>query len=772
MKRTVSFLIVAVIILQCFTALISASDFAASDIDEKELMSSDENIGDIHECIYLPEEEKVTVSGTINHEVMVTHNDYKIALFSVPEGKTLYEVVSAPEAKPLASADISLKFEFEVDAETNEERFSRYAVVIYNNSGDVKAIDEPKHANVETDYSYDFEDKTPYKGVSTSLVSSATDAGAGSAIIPVYLEKLLGSASTGYLYSLQGSYIYFDKAYVGELDSSIKSLSATGCRVYLQFLISADAESGITVLDTPESEKYSLPDMSAEQSVNLIVAFTDFICDRYDTRQASHISGIILGSSVDTGYVAEVGTVEAYAENYAHYMVVSGTVARAISPSIDIVMPISDTNTYGTEDYSKIALKPSELLEDTCAFFDRCFSDGFLFSTMVETSSIPYGISEETLVSKEFSAKGYEGINADNAKLYSAYLDTLKAKYDSAPKSFMFMWSVPSDISGNVLSCAYAYSYFKLMSNEKISSFVVSFAEREKNGSYMGYTEISEIMKYIDTTDSFSITAPQLTMLGANNWYAVIDDMYGGRFDIRRILELKYLESMPENIIGNYSYYDFSYYTAVSEWFGGSSCDSLKIDYSDISGRSLQAHFGGNANAPSEFSEIYCSYEYPENFVYTPYMSLDFSIENDANDKGAIYEIRVAFGSGKNSAEITRICRAYEKTTVMFDISEFCEVSMADYIKIGVRCLTGDGVGYKLCLASMEGYSAQYVSEELESLISDERLRIRNMLQDEEKETEKEENTFLVVAGIAVVVAVIGVGIFMCFKREEEEQDQ
>ncbi|MBO5415605.1 MAG: hypothetical protein J6A83_03120 [Clostridia bacterium] len=774
MKRLISFLIVAVMIFQCFSVLVSATDFSVFDIDEKELANSGENIGDIHNCIYLPEEEKVRVSGTVNHEVMVTHNDYKIALFAVPEGETLYDIVTAPEAEPLASADISIKFEFEVDAKTNTERFSRYAVVIYNDSGDLKLIDEPKHANVETSYTYDAEDKTAYKGVGTSLVSSATDSGVGTAIIPVYLEKLLGSSSTGYLYAIQGSYIYFDKAYVGELDASVKSLAATGSRVYLQFLISADAESGIAVLNVPDTEKYALPDMSAEQSVNLIVAFTDFICDRYETRNDSHISGIILGSSVDTGYSAELGDIESYADNYAHYMMVAGTVARAITPSIDIVIPLSDKNTYGAEDYSAVVSKPSELLENICKFFDKCFSDGFSFSSMIETSSIPYGINEETILNKKgFSPESNEEIiNADNAKLYSAYLDTLRAKYDSSPQSFIFVWSVPTNISGNVLSCAYAYSYFKLMSNERISSFVVSFAQSEKEGIYIGYSKISNIIKYIDTADSFAITAPQLDMLGASNWYAVIDDMYSGRLDIRRILELEKLDTMPENIIGNYSYYDFSYYTAVSEWFGGSLCDSLKIDYSDISGRSLQAHFLGKTQNPTDFAEIYCNYEYPENFVYTPYMSLNFSIENDDNDKGALYEIRIAFGSGKNSAEITELCRAYEQKTVLFDISDFCEVSMADYIKIGVRCLSGEESGYKLCFASMEGYSSEYISEELETLISEERLRIRNMLQVDKSDGEKEENTFLVVAVVAVVIAVIGVGIFMCFKREEEEEQK
>lgn len=769
MKKIISLLIIVAVMLHSFAVLAFAADFSASDVDEDKLLSVDDDIGEIHRCVYLPKDEKVTVNGTINHDIMVTHNEYKIALFSVPEGKTLYDVVSAEGAEPLASADISIKFEFEVEAKTNAERFSRYAVVMYNDKGDVIAIDDPKHADVETSYEWEKSDISAYKGVSSAQTSLAADAGVGAMIVPVYLDKLLSTASTGHLYSIQGSYIYFDKAYVGELDSRVKAMSAIGADVYLQFLIESDSKSGIVTLDTPDGAKYALPDMGADQSVNLIMAFTDFICERYDTRKGSDISGIILGSTVDMCYAGGYDSFTEYSENYAHYLIVAGTAARAVSPSLDVVMPLGDIDTYGEGDHSAVANKPSELLETVCELFDMHFAGGFSFSTMVETSALPYGISDETLVSGDFSTDGYSGINADNAFKYSEYLDTLKLRYESAPESFIFVWSVPTGISGAALSCAYAYSYFKLLTVDRIKSFVVSFSQIEKNGEYGGYSEISEIMKYIDTSDSFKITEPQLKKLGVSNWYAVIDNMYSGRFDTRRVLQLGYLSSMPNNIIGNYAYYDFSYYTSVSEWFAGSFCDSLKINYCDISGRSLQAHFTGKTNASTEFSEIYCAYEYPENFVYTPYMSLDFSIENDEEDRGALYEVRIAFGSGSNRAEITRICRSYEKTTFLFDISDFCEVSMADYIRIGVRNLTGGETGYKLCLASINGYSDMYVSSELEALIAEERLKIRDALQSEEESGESDDNAFLVIAGIAVVVAVIGVGIFMCFKREEEE---
>jgi hypothetical protein len=156
---------------------------------------------------------------------MVKYSGYKIALYRVPVGKTLEDIILAPDAKPLSSADISVKFEFTVKAETDLERFAGYAVLIYKDK-EFKIIGEPRYPGVDTSYSYTLGDKSSYKGISSELISNAVDTGAGVAVIPVYFEKLLSTTTTGYIYSLQGSYIYFDKNYITELDKTIKSYCA------------------------------------------------------------------------------------------------------------------------------------------------------------------------------------------------------------------------------------------------------------------------------------------------------------------------------------------------------------------------------------------------------------------------------------------------------------------------------------------------------------------------------------------------------------------
>ncbi len=758
MKRFLSFLLVVLIMLNSLGVVSLAADSTSAPTEDK--YASDGDIGEISSCLYHYDTKKVSVSGSVDHDVMVTHDDYRIALYSVPNGKTLGDVIDIKGSKPLASAAISVKFDFLVDAKSNVERFSKYAVVIYNDKGDIRLIEEPKYPSVKSDYEYKAGDKSYYKGVSTELTSNATDARSDTSIIPVYLEKLLSNGSAGYVYPLQGTYIYFDKDYIGQLDARVRSISAIGGRVYLQFLLSHGTDCGLEVIEGESTDKYDMPNMSSEQTVNLISAFASFLCDRYSSESAGKIYGLILGRGVD-GYS---GKIDAYAENYSHYMLVAGTVARSYISELDVVVPLSDKNSYSQQTDTT----ETTMLDIICKFFDESVANLFAFSTLVETESVPYGISDETIKSGSFAVGGYDGINADNANVFSNYLQILDKKYRNSPDSFIFVWSVPRGISGNVLTCAYAYTYFKLLSNDAISTFAVSFSDAESLSDYRLYPEISNIFKYIDTRESFNVTADQLKLLRAGNWYAVIDGMYSGRLDRSRILKLRELSAVPENIMGSYAYYDFSYYTNLSLWFKGNSCDSLKIDYNDISGRSLEAHFDGEVRSASEYSEIFCSYDYPENLVFTPYISFNLSLENDSENKNSLYEIKLVLGSGKNTAEVSRICRGYEAVDLMVDISEFSEISMVDYIKIGVRCLTSDEDGFSLYLASIKGFSDKYSSEELERLISDERLRIRDMLEDD-GETAGVVNTVLIVAGVAVVIVVIGIGVFMCFKREEEE---
>ncbi|MBE6530783.1 MAG: hypothetical protein E7679_01670 [Ruminococcaceae bacterium] len=763
MKKAISFFVLIALLFNCCSMIVSAN----SALSTSEVAYDGNDIGFIHDCTYDPVRKQINISGTIKHDVLIDHTGHNIAVYAIPNGKTLADVLSSPTSKPVASAHISIKFQFSIKADSTEARFSKYAVIIYDIIANAKVVGTPSYPAVVSTYKFDAENRG-YKGLSTQLVSNATDSGAKTAIVPVYLNKLVNNVSSGYIYDFEQGSLFFDKPYIDALDVRIKSLSAVGARVYLQYLFDSTEDSQLLALGTASGDGTDLPDMREYYNVTLIEAFTDFLLDRYSDEDNTRIDGMILGERVDAKYTANILSVEEYVENYAFYMTVVGSTARAHSPAIDIVLPLSDADGYSSGAVLETELSPSVFLEEICIFFDDSFYGKFSFSTLVQSSSIPYGISDEAISEGEFTKPEYNGINADTAAEYSWYILNLAQRFESAPEGFIFLWEVPKDISCDVLNAAYAYSYFKLLSNSNLSSFVVSFAQIEKEGDYSRYSDISRMVKYIDTDQSSDVTKEALRMLGENSWSNVLGADYRENPITGKVIELKEISSAPSNILGEYAYHDFSYHTDISLWFAGNDCDSMKITHSDTVGRALEAHFLGKANEPTEYSEIICRYEYPETFEFTPDMSMKFSIKNDDNDKDALYEVKFTIGDGKNIAHITKLCRSYEQITVFFNVAEYFDIAKTDYIKIGIRSLTGEGSGYSLSVASISGYSTQYTSEELADMISDERSRIKDDINSVSDTQEKDEvNTVIVVTAVAVVVAVIAIGLFMCFRRDE-----
>ena len=265
MKRTVSVLLLLCLLCGVFSVYIGAEDIS----EVSEYKASD--VGTITLCAYDFESGKVNVSGNIDHDFLINHSKHYIALYAVPYGTEYHEYLSSEEAVQLAKTDISVKFEFSVKAQSNDERFSKYCVVILNDSGEMIPLSEPKYPSVPSGVSFKEGDKESFKGVGSVLTSLSVASNASAAIVPVYLNRLLSAASVGHLYSMQGSYIYFEKAYIDELDVRIRSVSASSGEVYLKFLLDTTAGSSISALG-----QSGIPDTRSRQNLDLIAAFTDF----------------------------------------------------------------------------------------------------------------------------------------------------------------------------------------------------------------------------------------------------------------------------------------------------------------------------------------------------------------------------------------------------------------------------------------------------------------------------------------------------------------
>ncbi len=748
------FLVALILCLSVLTNVGSIAVFAADPASDTELTFSDDTVD--FSCRLDVETHKIYLNGLIRHDVFVMHSDYTVAVYAIAPGLDPEEIIRDPKTSPVAGSAIAIKFEFVLDVTSVTEQYSRYCVVLCSPDGKQMVSSEPKFAEVTSDFSYDPNDRSRYKGMATSQVSAAVGAGAGRVIIPVQLERLLGKTSNGYVYQMDTGNLYFDKAYIESLDVKVRSATASGAEVYLQYLRTVDGVKEIPrVYDT--------------EILNAVEGLTSFLCERYENRQEGQIHGIIVGETVDLlakdAYARESISLSAYAEKYALYVVSIANAARRIQSNMDIVLPFSAVNTYGGSMSDEYA--PSLVLEAVLSVLEKGFSAPFLCTTMIESHTDPlqYPDGWDTYDAKLLPMEDHTTLHAGNIADYAQYLKNLKAQFSCAPTSFMFVWTASDALRGNALTTAYAYSYFRLIAESSLSSFVVSFSDSETSGNTRGFGELKHLYTYIDTAEGFSVAEPLLKYFDIESWAELHTSPYNGPYTLRTHYRTVPLLSAPQNAKGSFSYFDFSTSANLNTWFVGNACRGIRFNYHKSGGKALQIEL---QTVENEYAEALCLYEYPENFVYTPYVA--FRVEVEASERavsGALYEIVLTSGTGRTSIVASSAVTAGESTTLVLDLSEYVGAHMSDYWKIGVRPLGEQDGTYSLWVYDIVGFSTEYTSEELGDLIETERLRIRNLGNSDDGNDKDRVRPWMYVA-VAVVIVMIGIVVFLLLRPTDE----
>lgn len=700
---------------------------------------------------------KIHVGGMIQHDVFVTHSDYTIEVYAIPPGEDAETIVNNPDTAPVAGSAITIKFEFALDAKDILSKYSRYCVVLRSSDGEHLLCSEPKFAEVASTFSSETEDRSAYKGIATSQIAGATHAGAGRVIIPLYFDRLLSSTSNGYVYGVGGENLYFDKTYIENLDVSIRTATASGTEVYLQYILFSDYTN-------------VLPNVYDTDTLTLMESITSFLCARYESLQNGMISGIVVGKAVDTfvPYYTTMDAVTSYAEQYALCVIAVANTARRLNPEMDIVLSFSSVNAYGGTTGRWIA---AALLEGVISVLDRGFSNPFACTSMIESDTVPLIYPEGWLL-RERSLEAVtdnDTLHAGNLEIYARYLDELRTRHESVPQSFMFVWEVPDTLSGNALGAAYAYSYFRLIAKEQIASFIVSFTERERQGNKTGFSELSHLYTYIDTDESASVTKNLLSYFDGDSWETVCDLPYDGSYVLRTLYRTTPSFDLPAETMGSFSYFDFSTSVNLSTWFMGHSCNGIRLNYHGAGGKALQMDM---LPTNGEYAEVFCLYEYPENLIYTPYIAFRVGIESKGEGASdALYEITITSGSGRTSAVASTSVQTGGIHTIVLDLSAFSETNMSDYWRISVRPLDDRTSEYALWLYDVIGYSTEYDTDELSDLIESERLRIRNLENPTDENDDSGANLWMMI-GVVGIVLLLGIFVFILLRVKDENRQE
>ena len=737
MKKILCFFMTAVIFLSAF------SPFAfATENGEQELLSDSVSFS----CSYDSQSKQVVIDGTVNHDVMISHKNYVIRVFIIHPGESEESVLNSPETVALAESSMTVRFTFYIEAKNTIDRYSKYAIIFTSPEGVDYIAGNAKHPSVSSRYEYNSNEHKLFKGVSTDSSFYIGELGAGTVVIDFKLNEAMGDISNSYLYPSGDSYFYIKKSYVEYIDQRVTAASLSGANVYLRLLLDADDDS-LASLSVQENIEYSLPYVYYPQVIDFVAATVEFTSERYDDKG---LYGFVVGSAIDTLYKYGDGQISSdeYADMYTLYLTVVGSAARVVDNTIDIVIPISD-EAYRDGESNILS---SVLIESVIKRLDENVSGNFDCSLMIEAQYVPSDLFGEAPDNEKF-------ITPDNIGRYIDYVASLEESFDAAPLHVIYQWTPPGELSGNRLCCSYIYNYLKLIEHDAVSSFVAVLGDNN-------ITDLRTVLTEIDTENKIECITPYAKYLSAASW----QDIIGREPDIptnRTLIKSEFYTEEPDWIRGEFCYVDFSSSSLFELMTKGQNCASLISEYDSFGERVLR--ITSDKMKLGEYMDALCLFEYEESYIYTDALSLTLGVEDNGKNKNSIYELTVTIGNGDTRIDAFGTARAGEAAKLYFDIDEFSRLSTAVYMRISVRCLTGDTDGVSLVMYDLTGYSAEYDSEELEKLISELRLEMQGI---DGEDSGWDKNIIITVLAVLVSMIAVGIGLFMVFRRGEERNDE
>ncbi len=737
MKRILCFFMTAVITLAVF------SPFAlATENGEQEMLLDSVSFS----CTYDSQSKQVVIDGTVNHDVMISHKDYAIRVFVIHPGESEESVLNSDETVALAESSMTVRFTFYIEAKNTIERYSKYAIIFTSPDGVDYVAGNAKHPSVSSHYEYDPNEHRFFKGLSMDSSFFIGELGAGTVIVDFKLNEAMGDISNSYLYPSGDSYFHIKKSYIEYIDQRVTAASLSGANVYLRLLLDAD-DGSLASLAVDESIEYSIPYVYYPQVIDFVAATVEFTAERYNTKG---LHGFVVGSAIDTLYKYCDGQIliDEYADMYTLYLTVVGSSARVVDNTMDIVIPISDEAYF----YESERVLSSELIESVIKRLDENVSGNFDCSLMIEADYVPSNIFGEEVDKTKF-------ITPDNIGQYMDYVTSLAERFDAAPLHVIYKWTPPKNLSGSRLCCSYIYAYLKLIDYDAVSSFVVELGENN-------ISDIRAVLAQIDTENKMDCITPYAKYLGVASW----QDIIGKETDVptnRTIIKNEFYTQRPDWIKGEFCYVDFSSSSIFERMNKGQNCASLMSEYDSVGERVLR--ISSDKMKLGEYMDALCFLEYEESYVYTDTLSLTLGVEDDGKNKNNVYELTVTLGNEDTRIDAFGTVRVGEPVELYFDVDEFSELSTAVYMRISARCLTGDTEAVSLVMYDLKGYSAEYDSEELDELINKLRLEMQGI---DHEESKWDKNIIVTILAVLVSMIAVGIGLFMVFRRGEENNNE
>jgi hypothetical protein len=274
------------------------------------------------------------------------------------------------------------------------------------------------------------------------------------------------------------------------------------------------------------------------------------------------------------------------------------------------------------------------------------------------------------------------------------------------------------------------------------------------------------VIRHIDTSRAQSTIAPLAKYFGAQNWNEVV-----GAVDLpvfRTVLDEQFTSSKNAGTLGEFTYVDFSVSSTVDTIRAGERCEFFRLDHDAHGTRAL--HVGSLPLSFGDRFEIINVLSLVDSYIYTPQMSLRIGVEDTAASANALYEITLTIGNQTCETVVCGTIRNGEVKDMYFNIADFASKELTEHIKIGVRPLSEDTEHVSVWIYNIMGYSTEYDSDTLATLIEQKRMEIRN--ENTDNRGGFNYTAIITVVGIILAMAAVAVGLLIVFRRDEESSQR
>ena len=680
----------------------------------------------------------VSVSGTIGHKTVTKYSGGQIELHRLNVEKDVSSIFNDPSSL-IDSKPISIQFNFDVKVSDLTEAYSQYVVVISSvdeekvilTSPCVPSNDEKKmtQASAEDDF----------KGVSSEVTVDAIDVNPSLVVFDVFLDRLENINGNGYYFSVDNKYYYFDREYINELDNKIKAYTDTNCKIYLRFVFDSTAD-----YNNATSELFEK-----------VYAYSYYLAQRYNGGDYGAFEGIIAGENVDRFSVYVNSDIEAYLKFYSMYLYIISESAHLVNPEMRIFVPISDiadTMGYDTDGYAS-----ESFLMSLSKMMEGLYSAPPALSVMLcgertplkNTTKYP---EDEVMPIDDYAS--YRYYTTEKISDFEMMLTFVSNRSEVLKGDYAYLWSPKAELSGSMLTAAYAYNYLKLYFESSAESFVVSLNSATK------ISDLKHVIKYIDTPRFSDAVEASLEMIGAESWIDLIPKFDKTLVEKFRLSEITPIDLSGVNVKGSYDIWKFSELNGIGGWYSLNGCSSMSIKISSDFGRCLVAKIQPYNEISGQYSSIICSFGEEKDISFADYITytLGIACESDATE---VFEVKFVIGSQDEIIESTQILKAGSINDITLDIKGLSSIS---YMQINIKAVSNQEIPYNLYINKISEHSEKYTDAELKKL--------------EEKHDEDEtynNNIFsdvpitsTAIVSLCVVLTIVAVAFVLIFKKVDK----